>query len=76
MNAMQEFELSEVEKDIIRKHMFPLTLIPPRYRETWIVCLVDKICSVKETLHYSQWNVWIVCQHKIGTEYGKRGESD
>lgn len=53
VNAMQEFELSEVEKDIIRKHMFPLTLIPPRCREAWIVCLADKICSVKETLYYS-----------------------
>lgn len=50
-NASQEFALSPVEKDIIRKHMFPLTPIPPRYRETVLVCMADKICSTYETLH-------------------------
>lgn len=47
-NAQQDFQLSEVEKDIIRKHMFPLTIIPPRYKESLLVCLVDKACSLYE----------------------------
>ena len=34
---------------IIKKHMFPLTVIPPTCREGWIVCLADKYCSLYET---------------------------
>ena len=49
-NAMEDFELSDCECDIIRKHMFPLTLVPPKFRESVIVCIVDKYCSLYETL--------------------------
>ncbi len=48
-NADKDFELTVVEKDIIKKHMFPLTVIPPVCRESWIVCAVDKVCSLYET---------------------------
>ena len=37
-----------VERDIIRKHMFPLTPALPRYRESLLVSAVDKACSVYE----------------------------
>ncbi|MBN2694352.1 phosphohydrolase [bacterium] len=47
-NAVKIFELSEREKDIILKHMFPLTIIPPKYSESWIVCFVDTYCSIRE----------------------------
>lgn len=50
-NARQDFELSDKEEDIIRRHMFPLTPVPPKTREGLLVCLADKICAVKETLH-------------------------
>lgn len=50
-NAEQIFDLTDVEKDIIKRHMFPLTPIPPAYRESYLVCLADKICSSYETLH-------------------------
>ena len=40
--------VGEKEKDIIEKHMFPLTRIPPSFRESAIVCLVDKACAVYE----------------------------
>ena len=50
-NARREFALSQVEQDIIEKHMWPLTLRhPPRYRETAVVCMVDKVCTVAEVL--------------------------
>ena len=42
--------LSEIEKETIRRHMFPLNPIPPRCREAWIVTLADKICSGGETV--------------------------
>ena len=47
-NAAQHFELNALEKDIIRKHMFPLTIIPPVCRESWLVCVADTICAVQE----------------------------
>ena len=28
--------------------MFPLTPLPPRSREAWLVCLADKLCAVQE----------------------------
>lgn len=49
-NASKEYDLSPREKDIIKKHMWPLTLIPPRCREAWIVTTADKYCSTLETL--------------------------
>lgn len=48
-NADCDFNLSRLEEDIIKKHMFPLTPIPPVHKESVIVCLVDKICSLYET---------------------------
>ena len=47
-NALEVCSLSEIEKDIILKHMFPLTWPPPRYKESMIVCLVDSYCTLCE----------------------------
>jgi uncharacterized protein len=52
-NAEEDFELSEVEKDIILKHMFPLTAVPPKYLEAILVCLVDKMCSIYEIFYFA-----------------------
>ena len=49
-NAARDFDLNKIEIDIIRKHMFPLNLRIPRYRESFIVCLADKICAIRELL--------------------------
>jgi len=49
-NALQHFELNAREKDIIEKHMWPLTLRPPRFAESFVVALVDKYCTCEETL--------------------------
>lgn len=49
-NADREYELTEREKDIIRKHMWPLTVVPPMCREGWIVTMADKWCSLMETM--------------------------
>lgn len=56
-NASVEFSLNPLERDIIRKHMWPLTLTKlPTRRESWLVCLVDKYCSLLETFHLSRYN--------------------
>lgn len=49
-NAEKEYRLSTKEKDIIRKHMWPLTIVPPKCREAWVVSMADKYCSLMETL--------------------------
>lgn len=47
-NAESDFLISHLERDIIRNHMFPLTLRPPRHKESYIVCIADKVCAVYE----------------------------
>lgn len=47
-NATRDFHLNEIERDIIAKHMFPLTLGLAKYKESAIVCLADKLCAVWE----------------------------
>ena len=47
-NAEKHFDLNNKEKDIISSHMWPLTLRPPKYKESFVVTLVDKFCSSKE----------------------------
>ncbi len=49
-NAMGIKNLNPIERDIICRHMFPLTPIPPVFKESIIVCLVDKFCSFYETI--------------------------
>lgn len=50
-NAQKQFELNEIERDVIKKHMFPLNIALPRYRETALVSAADKISAVMELLH-------------------------
>jgi len=47
-NAEKHFELNKKEKNIILTHMWPLTLRPPKFRESFVVSMVDKFCSSKE----------------------------
>lgn len=47
-NAMKYFNLNKIEKDIIVKHMWPLTIIPPKYAESFVVSFADKYCAVME----------------------------
>ena len=49
-NAKQDFILTRKEENIIQRHMFPLTLIPPGCKEAWLVCMADKVCSTRGTV--------------------------
>ena len=49
-NAEKDYTLSPRVKNIIIRHMFPLTPVPPTCTEAWIVCIADKICAIEETL--------------------------
>lgn len=55
-NASREYDLTLREKDIIEKHMWPLTIVPPLCREAWIVTTADKYCSILETLRLRRYH--------------------
>lgn len=47
-NALEDYQLNDIERDIIRHHMFPGTFVCPHTLEGWVVCLADKLCAVGE----------------------------
>ncbi|MBN2159030.1 MAG: hypothetical protein JW807_06515 [Spirochaetes bacterium] len=47
-NAEKNFVLNDIERDSIVKHMWPLTLMPPRYKESYVVTFADKYVSSRE----------------------------
>ena len=48
-NASKLFDLNEKEKDIILKHMWPVTFFHfPKYKESFVLTFVDKRCALSE----------------------------
>lgn len=48
INALEKFNVNTKEADIIKSHMFPLNLVVPKYKESWIVSLYDKKVALSE----------------------------
>ena len=44
-------KISDVEYDAIIKHMWPLTLGLPKYREGYLIIFADKYCATREVLY-------------------------
>ena len=51
-NSLKLFYLNNIEQDIILKHMWPLTISFPKYKESYIVTLADKYCATVEFFKY------------------------
>ncbi len=51
-NANKYFDMNVIEEDIITSHMFPITHNSPKYAESKIVCIADKIVGIYEFLRY------------------------
>lgn len=49
-NAEKEYQLNNTQREVIRKHMWPLSVVPPTCREAWVVTAADKYCSLMETM--------------------------
>lgn len=47
-NAKSICALNEIEEDIILKHMWLCTKVPPRFKESFVVTFVDKFCALRE----------------------------
>ena len=75
-NAERRFFLNRRERDIIVRHMFPFTPIPPRYRESMLVSWADKVCSARETVYRDKHcTACAVCPlHKSNQAAGGDGE--
>ncbi len=56
-NAIKHFSLSLKERDMIRKHMWPVTFSLPRYKETYLLTFVDKYCALLEAFNYYK-GIW------------------
>ena len=49
-NAINYFGVNKKEENIIESHMFPMSNVMPKYRESWIVSISDKIIAVSENI--------------------------
>ncbi|MBQ1518576.1 MAG: HD domain-containing protein [Ruminococcus sp.] len=47
-NACEVTSISMLEKDMIEKHMWPMTRSMPKYKETYVITMIDKYCAVLE----------------------------
>lgn len=47
-NAVRYFDLTEQEQNMILRHMWPLTPVPPATLEGLVLCYADKVCSSAE----------------------------
>ncbi len=51
-NSLKLFNLTKKEQDMIIKHMWPVTIVPPKSIEGFILTLADKYCASKEILKH------------------------
>lgn len=49
-NAKKLVNLNKIEEDAIVKHMWPITFSLPRYKESFVVTMVDKYCACGEVV--------------------------
>ena len=46
--AESKYVLSDISKDMIQKHMFPMVTSFPKHKETYLIAYWDKYCAIKE----------------------------
>ena len=56
INAKKDFELNEIERNAIVSHMFPLGNEIPKYKESWILTIVDKLVATYEMTRFKLTN--------------------
>lgn len=76
-NARERFDINPIEADIIVKHMWPLTVTLPLYKESLIVAFVDKYCALIETFYsgntkyYLKKHITVTIDRQIETKHLK-----
>lgn len=66
-NAASQFSINAVERDIIQKHMWPMTKKMPHYKESYVIVIVDKYCAALEYFAPSFRTVWGKIFHRKTT---------
>lgn len=51
-NSKKYFNINEIEEDAILNHMYPLAKGKPKFAESKVVCITDKIVSIYEFFRY------------------------
>ena len=51
-NAKKITKLNEKEIDIIEKHMWPVTIRLPKYKESYVIVFADKYSAILEGIQY------------------------
>lgn len=52
-NAAKLFDLNDKEKDIIIKHMWPVTITKfPKYKESFVITVADKVSALNSSAKY------------------------
>lgn len=61
-NAINYFGINEKEQNIIESHMFPISNVAPIYKESWLVCLCDKLVAAVEgaSRAKAQLSMWLL----------------
>ena len=66
-NAIRYFDISEKEQNMILRHMWPLTPVPPRYKEGYTILYADKICGLAEVgAHLKAWFLVALWPRQMG----------
>ena len=47
--------MNPIVENCIERHMFPLNITPPKYKESWIVTMADKKDSLEVLKHPTQY---------------------
>ena len=48
--ASAEFHANEVQEQAVKRHMWPINVIPPTHTAGWVIIAADKIVSMKEVM--------------------------
>ncbi len=63
INAKKYFDIDKKQANMIEAHMFPVSNIIPKYKESWIVTLSDKIVASHEMYRYKAQmaiGIWLI----------------
>lgn len=70
INAKNYFEIDNLQANIIKSHMFPLNGVAPKYKESWLVSLIDKSVAIYEMYRFKfklVINIWAIFLFNIIT---------
>ena len=62
-NAMLYFAIDDMQQNMIKSHMFPIFLERPKYKESFVLTIADKIVATHEMYRYklaATLGIWMI----------------